>query len=316
MKIKLYGVRGSCPTPISTEDYRDNIKNLLELAYSEWRSGSEKFSVDNFLSSNPSHYSSCVGGNTTCVSITSDSGDQVIIDCGTGIRQLGNDLLKSGFLKDKKDINIIMTHTHWDHIQGWLFFKPAYIPGIKINFYSCIANLKERLERQQHPECFPIALNVMASEKYFYTQKVLEPFKIGSLDIVPFYLTHPGTCVGYKISEREKTFLFCTDVEFNDTNIAYLSEIKPLLKGAKLIVMDAQYNAEEARAKIGWGHTSVEFAVKGAEILESEILALTHHEPDNSDAVIYKYYSDALKFVSGDGKLKVVVAKEGMSFEV
>ncbi|MCE9502085.1 MAG: MBL fold metallo-hydrolase [Leptospira sp.] len=316
MKIKLYGVRGSCPTPVGNEEYRENLKNVLDLAYSEWKTNPGKFSVDNFLESRPSYYSTLVGGNTTCVSVTSKTGDQVVIDCGTGMRAFGNDLLKEGFLKEKKDINILITHTHWDHIQGWPFFKLAYIPGIKINFYSCIENLKERLERQQHPENFPLAFSVMASEKNFHLQKVMESFKIGSLEITPFYLTHPGTCIGYKITEDGKTFLFCTDVEFSESNIGYLNEIKPLLKGAKLIIMDAQYNADEARAKIGWGHTSVEYAVRSAEMIEAEILALTHHEPDNRDATIYKNYTDSLNFVAKESQLKVVIAKEGMIFDL
>ncbi|MBE8398261.1 MBL fold metallo-hydrolase, partial [Leptospira borgpetersenii serovar Hardjo-bovis] len=124
------------------------------------------FSEDEFLDSLDPSLSRTVGGNTTCVFIQAQSEERYIIDCGSGMRQLGNDLLAEG-LKPGDSSHILITHTHWDHTQGWMCFKPAYFPGIDIHFYSTIPNLQERLERQQNEEHLPVALSGMMSQKTF-----------------------------------------------------------------------------------------------------------------------------------------------------
>ncbi len=317
MEIKLYGVRGSCPTPASPEDYRLNLKNILENAYSDWKINPEKFSVDEFLLKSHPSLNSIIGGNTTCVYVKSESGEKLILDCGTGIRVLGNDLLKGGITEDKKNLNILITHTHWDHIQGWPFFKFAYIPGVKINFYSCIPNLQERLERQQHPENFPLSLELMPSIKTFNLQKMNVPFQIGDFEITPFALKHPGASTGYKIKEKEKTFLFCTDVEIAENDLNYIEKLRDVAKDADLMIMDAQYSVEEARAKVGWGHTSGFMVIKSAIEFGVKSLGLTHHEPDHLDSTIYNLKEEAIKQSQQDKKLPdIFLATEGMSFKL
>ncbi|MCC6275345.1 MAG: MBL fold metallo-hydrolase [Leptospiraceae bacterium] len=317
MEIKLYGVRGSCPTPVSPESYSLAVSRVLEKAFSDWKTDPEKFSVKDFLANCHISDSSLIGGNTTCAYVTSSSGDKLILDCGTGIRVLGNDLLKGGITEDKKKLNILITHTHWDHIQGWPFFKLGYVPGVSINFYSTIPNLKERLERQQHPENFPLPFDLMPSTKSFYLQEMNTPFQIGDFEITPFALKHPGACTGYKIKENDKVFLFCTDVEIAENDFTYMEKLRPIAQDADLMIRDAQYNTEEARAKAGWGHTSGYMVVKSALSFGVKTIALTHHEPDHTDATIYSLMDEAVKQFHTDSKLpNVVLATEGMTFKL
>ncbi|WP_039948408.1 MBL fold metallo-hydrolase [Leptospira fainei] len=289
MKIKLYGVRGSLPTPLSTSDYTNKLEKILESASREFSKKEQKFSVSEFIGRLDRLLASPIGGNTTCIYVESSTRERLIIDCGSGMRQLGNDLLKEGIAKGG-NISICLTHTHWDHIQGWPFFKPAYIPSVNIEFLSTIPNLKERLERQQHPENFPVTLDSMPSQKKFTLLEKNKPVKVGSFTITPFLLRHPGNCTGYHIEENGKSFLFCTDLEVREEDLDEIQELRKTFGKINLLVIDAQYSSEEAISKIGWGHTSGKIAVKCGEILGVDRLVLTHHEPDHSDEDIIRIF--------------------------
>ncbi|PJZ71115.1 MBL fold metallo-hydrolase [Leptospira perolatii] len=289
MKIKLYGVRGSLPTPLPGLEYRNKLEKVLLAASEEFKKHNGNFSVSKFISELDPNLSSPVGGNTTCVYVESDAGDRYVIDCGSGMRLLGNDLLDQGIAKNGT-VNVLVTHTHWDHIQGWPFFKPGYIPTVKIEFYSTIQNLKERFERQQHPENFPITLDSMASQKTFHVLERDKTVQIGSLKVTPFLLRHPGNCTGYRFEENGKSFLFCTDVEVQEEDLEEIKELRARFGKTDLLVIDAQYSSEEAPKKVGWGHTSGKNAVRCGEIFEVELLVLTHHEPDHADEEISKIF--------------------------
>lgn len=310
MKIRLHGVRGSLPTPIPSSEFTSKMEVILNSAIADYKKNPKGFEVKKFLKQHQAE-NLLLGGNTTCVSVLTDSNELIIFDMGTGIRILGNELAAKAF-SEGITVHIFLTHTHWDHIQGWPFFKPAYSPQTTVNFYSLIPNLQERLERQQHPENFPISLDMMASKKNFHVLKENESLKVGSVAITPFFLTHPGTCTGYKIQNGVRNFLFCTDVEIEEDNPHFLEKVKPILEKTNLLIIDAQYSEEEAEKKKGWGHTSMNRAVHFAESIHAEEVVLTHHEPDHSDAKIQSIFQD--EALPEQDKIKVTLAQEGMEF--
>ncbi|MDV6234136.1 MBL fold metallo-hydrolase [Leptospira ellisii] len=312
MKVKLYGVRGSLPTPLSDSEYREKILKILKVAHSEIKLRNGAFSEEEFLNSLDPSLSRTVGGNTTCVYVQASSGDRYIIDCGSGIRQLGNDLLAEG-LKSGDRIHILITHTHWDHIQGWPFFKPAYFPGVEIHFYSTISNLQERFERQQNEENFPLPLSGMMSKKTFHLLEKNRSQEIGSVTITPFLLRHPGNCTGFRFEEKGKSFLFCTDVEVQEPDLDEFQDLKKTFGKTDMLIIDAQYSSEEAEKKVGWGHTSGRVAVRCGEILEVERLVLTHHEPDHKDEEILRIFQ---KESGATSKLEVLLGRENDSFSL
>ena len=134
MQIKLWGVRGSLPSPLNNQEYSGKLKRILKIA-AEKRI-SETDDLDSFIQSLPDELRYVFGGDTTCVTVKSSSGKLYIIDCGTGVRRLGNDLMEGDCAKGKGVLNIMITHNHWDHIQGLPFFRPIYVPGNVLNFYS------------------------------------------------------------------------------------------------------------------------------------------------------------------------------------
>ncbi|MDI7227195.1 MBL fold metallo-hydrolase [Leptospira santarosai] len=310
MKIKLYGVRGSLPTPLSESEYREKILKILKAAHSEIKRKNGTFSEERFLDSLDPSLSRTIGGNTTCVFIQAQSGERYIIDCGSGMRQLGNDLL-SGDLKSGDSIHILITHTHWDHIQGWMFFKPAYFPGIDIHFYSTIPNLQERFERQQNEEHFPISFSGMMSKKTFHLLERNKSTNIGSVKVTPFLLRHPGNCTGFRFEEQGKSFLFCTDVEVQEPDLEEFSDLKKSFGETDMLIIDAQYSSEEAEKKIGWGHTSGKVAIRCGEILGVKRLVLTHHEPDHRDEDISKIFHQESR---APVKMEVLLGRENDSF--
>ena len=159
MKIHFWGVRGSIPKAQSSEELRSKLKKILELANNKKLDSEEK--IETFINTLPFYLKNNYGGNTTCIEINDDDGNIFIIDAGSGIKNFGKDLLSRP--KKPDIINLFLTHFHWDHIQGFPFFVPAYMPNETINFYSPKPNFKKIIEKQQNKFNFPVLLNEMQS---------------------------------------------------------------------------------------------------------------------------------------------------------
>ena len=162
--VKFWGVRGSIPTPISPPALQDKIVDLL--VESQGHDLSARDSARAFLKARPVFESSTIGGNTACVEVhTSDQ--HIIIDCGSGMKELGWALMHEAYGQGKGEAHILLSHTHWDHIMGFPFFQPAYMPGNKFTIYGGHKNLQQRFNLQHHSHHFPIPMDVMASNIQF-----------------------------------------------------------------------------------------------------------------------------------------------------
>lgn len=317
MQIKLWGVRGSLPAPEADAVYKDKIKKILEKSIEQNINSSEK--IDSFINNLPGRLKSNFGGNTTCVTVKSDSGKLYIIDCGTGIRPLGDEIIQTEEGRGNADIKIFMTHTHWDHVQGLPFFKPIYIPGNKLTFYSPIKDLQARFEYQQDFRFFPVKFEDMGAEKVFKTLKrdeVIEPEKGLQIDFLP--LKHPGGSFAYRFRQNGKTFIFCTDAEFTGE---FVEKIPPygydFFKDADLLVIDSQYTLDESFIKLYWGHTSYTMAVNCGIRWGVKKLILTHHEPSYSDDKLCTNLSEAKDHLSKmDSDMEIDIAIEGTIFNL
>lgn len=315
MYIKLWGTRGSIPTPISSSEYRKRLEQALKFAKSKWAENPE-LPAANLLEDLPVEISTLIGGETTCAEIRHGD-DFLIIDMGTGARRLGYELMAKGA---PKELHILMTHTHWDHIQGWPFFVPGYLPTSLVNIYSNFADMEERFIRQQHPEHFPLQFDQMASNKKFHLMKHEDKKHIGPFAITNFHLHHPGGAAAYKIECENKTFIFATDTEYTGTKEKVeeqIEESRYFFENADLLVMDAQYTMEDASHKIGWGHTPTENTIKCATSWKVKKLVLTHHEPSYDDRDIMKLFLDGVKDLKkskNNNDLEIEIGVEGSVF--
>lgn len=256
-----------------------------------------------------------IGGETTCIEVR--HGDEfLIIDMGSGVRRLGYELMN----RPNKIFHVLMTHTHWDHIQGWPFFVPAYIPGNTIHFHSACADLRKRFSYQQKFEFFPVPLKGMPSKKQFHLFTPGSSFQIGPFHIDTLALPHPGGCISYRISVDHQRFIFATDTEFFGKEvIEHIRTKKSYFENSDLLIIDAQYTKEEAEKKIGWGHTSVEVAVDCAIEWNAKRVVLTHHEPSYGDDKIEEMYRNAVnhqKKSHPDSKTIIIQGRQDDEFEL
>lgn len=316
MKIKLWGVRGSLPTPLSNREYRTKLKHILRKAVVYGLKAEEE--IDHFIMNLPDHLGYTYGGNTTCVSVTSNNGNIFIFDCGTGIRNLGEELLTGSTGNSDTPIKIFITHTHWDHIQGLPFFKPIYIPGYTLDFYSPNEDIEDRLVKQMDFPFFPASLHSTASAKNYYTIKPGEEYTFDDIIIDCFPLKHPGGSYAYRVRENGKTFIFCTDVEITGETLEQLGNHSDFFLDADLMILDSQYTLDESFMKFTWGHTCYTVAVNCGVRWNVRNLVLTHHEPAYSDYTLKEIHQSALEH-RNELRTKspnIYMAREGMSFAI
>lgn len=309
MEVKLWGIRGSVPAPLDPRDYRSRVQTILEKAKDQWRR-SPNASVDEVMSELPPNISNLIGGETTCVELR-DENQQLIFDLGTGARRLGYDMMARGI---SGEIHILMTHTHWDHVQGWPFFVPGYIPNNHLHFYSYFENCEDRFVRQQNFDFFPLGFHEMMSKREFHHIEKGSRFTIGDLNIHTEALIHPGGSTAYRVEKAGKSFIFATDTEFYGPELEeIIARKKPFFENADLLILDAQYSLKESEQKIGWGHTSMIVAVDCAVAWNVKRLVLTHHEPSHDDITTWRLFEEAQDYLDRihPGKLEIILAKEG-----
>lgn len=317
MKIKFWGVRGSIPSPLLPSVYERKVREILKFAVDNKLS--EKEDINEFIKTLPMHLSTIFGGNSACVTVENND-TYIILDAGSGIRKLGNELLlNENITTGRKPINIIFSHTHLDHIIGLPFFAPLYRDDININFYSVHDNLNETLEILQKRQFFPVAFDKTDSKKEFYKLEKRECLKIGSLDVSNHPLHHPNVSYAYRIEDSNgNAVIYSTDGEYKKDRDN--SSFVDFYKDAKILIFDAMYSLTELETQYeGFGHSTsvvgVDFAVKAGV----KTLVLFHHDPDADEVAILETYNAAKIYREmnyPDSDLEIIVANEGLELEI
>ncbi|MEY3332144.1 MAG: hypothetical protein RLZZ176_444 [Cyanobacteriota bacterium] len=252
------------------------------------------------------------GGNTPCVSMQV-GGKRLIFDAGTGLHVLGQSLLP----KMPVEGHIFFTHSHWDHIQGFPFFTPAFIGGNKFHIYGAIApdgsTIEQRLNDQMlHPN-FPVPLQIMQSKLTFHNVQIGNSIHIDDVIIETAPLNHPGEAVGYRVNWRGGAAVYITDTEHYpdhlDENVLWLA------RNADILIYDSTYSDEEysnpKSLKVGWGHSTWQEAIKVAKAANVKTLVIYHHDPAHNDDYLDRVGEEALASFSG-----AIMAKEGLVLAV
>jgi phosphoribosyl 1,2-cyclic phosphodiesterase len=258
-KLEFWGVRGSTPT----------------LERHAWR----------------------YGGNTPCLALSAPDGTRFILDCGTGLRPLGNHwTAQTG--AEGIDAHILVTHYHWDHIQGIPFFHPFFEAQNKFHFYSFqskylgVNSLQKVFEAQLSSPYFPVDVSMMTASREFHEVTGGQSWDVNGTKVTAGWLNHPQGCMGYRIDTAGGSVVYATDNEPGAPDCDL--NIRQLAQGADVLIYDAQYSPEQlAYERKGWGHSSWLEGVKIARECRVKNLVLFHHDPDSSDRGVDGFLSAA-----------------------
>ena len=257
------------------------------------------------------------GGNTSCVEVEFADGTTLILDAGSGIRELGQRIAE----RDPSLLHVCLTHLHLDHVEGLGFFAPLWTAGWRLQFWgppSTTATLRERVQRYLSPPLLPVGLSEVPAEVIF-DDVPREPWRIGSAVIEAQTVEHRGPTLGYRIEEEGHVLAYVPD---HEPYLTAALDDEPewvsgwaLAAGADLLLHDSQYTDEEYEGRLGWGHSSGTHAAAFARAAEVSRLALFHHDPMRSDRALDELYDEVAELLRNDQE-PPLIAREGLQIEL
>jgi len=321
MQVYFWGTRGSLPTSCNAETVRGKVRGALAASRGVDLGTEEK--LDSFIDSQlPFAVRGTYGGNTPCVELRGGE-EYVICDAGSGLRDLGTYLMTPEVLSrtsPPRIFNIFMSHLHWDHIMGFPFFTPTYIPGNTVNIFSAHEDARSSFDRQQQNPNFPVSLDYMGADIRFHQIEQEKELEVAGFTVRAFPQNHPGGSFGYRFQRDGKAVVYSTDAEHKkeseDPDYPYLD----FVRDADLLIFDAQYPlAEAVGMKEDWGHSSnivaVELSVK-ANVKRVVLFHLEHTASDQQFDTFIQETQEYLKIYSETSQLQAELAYDGLCIDL
>ncbi len=318
-QVVFWGTRGSLPTAMTSHDIREKIVSALVTA--NGRSFRNRAAIDEFVDSLPFAVSSTFGGNSSCVEIVADCPEHIICDMGSGARPLGQAKIARFGVPNPQTYHIFVSHLHWDHLMGFPFFTPMYIPGNRIVIHGCHAQLEEAIRLQMRAPCFPVDYSQAGAKIEFDLMTPGKPHFICGLNVTPKLQLHAGDSYGYRFDSVDKSVVYSTDSEHKLDDIESFDEFIRFFDKADLVIFDAMYSlAEAASVKSDWGHSSNVVGVELCQAAAAKKLALFHHEPIHDDKQLSRLLAETRRLeqiTRGDrAPLEIVSAYDGLIVEL
>ncbi|HUG37780.1 MAG TPA: MBL fold metallo-hydrolase, partial [Candidatus Limnocylindrales bacterium] len=279
MLVRFWGTRGSIPVSLPAAAIRDKL--VAALVKASGRALDTEAKARAFVEHDlPFEVAHTYGGNSACVEIETGGGEYVLCDLGSGARVFGNHVLALHGPARGRTYHVFMSHLHWDHIMGFPFFLPAYIPGNRIRIYGGHAALEEAFRRQHGAPSFPVDFTGLGAAIEFIRLEPDRPYDIAGLRVRAKLQLHSGDSYGYRFEQNGKTVIYSTDSEHKRESREETDSFAAFFKDADLVIFDAMYSLADAYSmKEDWGHSSNIVGVELCQMARAKHLCMFHHEP-------------------------------------
>ncbi len=315
MRIRFWGTRGSLPTPLTAHDVQAKVRSALHLARSHHFP--DEHAVEAFIDEHlPFEVKGTFGGNTSCVQLDAGDSEYVVCDAGSGLRVFGNAVLEQHGAEGVQTYHLFMSHLHWDHINGFPFFVPAYTKGNVIRIYGAHSGMRAAFERQHGPPSFPVSFAQLGATVEFVRIEAGVPLTVAGFRVTCAKQQHGGDSYGYRFERDGKTIVYATDSEHRFATREDEQPFLDLFRDADVLIFDAMYSLGDAVSnKEDWGHSSNVVGVELAQRAGVKHLVLYHHEPVYDDAMIERVRNDARRYqeITAAGRpLEISSAYDGL----
>lgn len=294
--IRFWGTRGSLPVSLDADAVRERLRKALRLA--SGLTFSDDAQIDAFIENKLGFEDRrTYGGNTSCVQIETDGPEYLLCDMGTGLRRFGRYVTDKHGGASPQVYHFLMSHLHWDHIMGFPFFTPAYVPGNRIHIYGCHSRLEEAFRRQHADPCFPVDFDQLGADIRFIRLEPQRVTRIGGLEVTAIRQPHHGDSYGYRLERGGKSVVYSTDAEHKLESLPQEEAFVEFFRAADLVIFDAMYSlADMITVREDWGHSSNVIGVDLCHRARVKHLCLFHHEPACDDAAIERIRQETLRY--------------------
>ena len=313
MRVRMWGVRGSLATPMTSAQLREKARALLAEAQPTDLINPQ--AIEAYLDRTP--HSWTYGGNTSCVEVELDN-QTCILDAGTGLRSLGLHLKTDG--RDlQHGLHFFFTHFHWDHICGFPYFGPIYIPGRQIDVWSGRSDALRLLTTQMDDAHFPVKWNMLKSSINCHQLPEGEPTTVGEATVRILPLIHPDKAYGYRIDHCGRSVCYLTDTEVSKNPNKAADVYASFVEGADVVIVDAMYGFLDYHDHINFGHSTIFNFIDFFRDANIGELVIFHHDPMASDPQVTRLFMDAKRYtelVAPTAKWKLSAACEGQTWDL
>ncbi|HKW81088.1 MAG TPA: MBL fold metallo-hydrolase [Casimicrobiaceae bacterium] len=312
--VRFWGTRGSLPVALTASAVRRKVAAALRGA--SGRTFDSDAEIDAYIGALDMAVAGSYGGHSSCVEIETGRAEYVLCDLGSGARPFGQQALARHGPRSAQTYHVFISHLHWDHIMGFPFFAPAYIPGNRIRIYGGHAAVEEALRRQQGPPSFPVDFSALRADIEFIRLEPGRAHDVAGMKVELMLQRHGGDSYGYRFASDGRTVVYSTDSEHKLDDVAETGAFVEFFRDADLVIFDAMYSLSDAMSvKADWGHSSNIVGVELCQMARARHLCLFHHEPIHDDEAIDRLLAETrrLEEITRTGDpLEVSAAYDGM----
>ncbi|MDP3539697.1 MAG: MBL fold metallo-hydrolase [Azonexus sp.] len=318
-RVVFWGTRGSLPVALTSRDIREKITAALSAA--NGKSFKTQGTLDAFVDTLPFAVTGTFGGNSSCVEIVRDAPDHFICDMGSGARPLGQAKIARYGVPNPQTYHLFISHLHWDHLMGFPYFAPMYIPGNRIIIHGCHQQLEEAVRMQMRSPNFPVDYSQAGARIEFDLMTPGKAHFISGVNVTPKLQLHVGDSYGYRFESIDRTVVYSTDSEHRLEDLESQKAFVNFFAKADLVIFDAMYSlAEAVSVKADWGHSSNVVGVELCQLAQARRLALFHHEPVHDDKQLSRLLAESrrLELITRgeNAPLEVISAYDGLTIEL